>query len=67
VDADRHVGKRVAEHERALQHLLGRDPVRDVDDLHLGRDPLHHAVAGADEVVLEAEVAQEGDEHGRGL
>ena len=42
---------------------LRRDPVRDVDDLRLGRDPLDHAVAGADEVVLKPEVAQEGDEH----
>ena len=42
---------------------LRRDPVRDVDDLDLGRDPLDHAVAGADEVVLEPEVGQERDEH----
>ena len=28
-----------------------------------GRDPLDHAVAGADEVVLETEVGEEGDEH----
>ena len=55
------VRERVREHERALQHALRRDPVRDVDDLDLGRDPLHHAVAGADEVVLEPEVGEEGD------
>ena len=39
------------------------DPVRDVEDLDLGRDHLHHAVAGADEIVLEPEVAEEGDQH----
>jgi hypothetical protein len=43
--------------------MLGQDPVRDVDDLDLGRDRLDDAVAGADEIVLEPEVAQEGDEH----
>ena len=63
VAPDRHVRDRVREHERALQDLLRRDPMGDVDDLRLGRDPLDHAVARADEVVLKAEVAQEGDEH----
>ena len=63
VDADGHVGQRAREDERALEDLLRRDPVRDVDDLRLGRDPLDHAVARADEVVLEPEVAQEADEH----
>jgi hypothetical protein len=63
VHALRHVRQRAREHERALQHLLRRDPVRDVDDLHVRRDALHDAVARADEVVLQAEVAQEGDEH----
>ena len=58
-----HVRERAREHERALEDLLPRDPVRDVDDLRLGRDPLDHAVARADEVVLEPEVAQEADEH----
>ena len=65
VHADRHVRQRAREHQRALQHLLRRNPVRHVDDLRLGRDPLDHAVACADEVVLEPEVAQEGDEHAR--
>ena len=64
MDAHGHVGNRVREHERALEDLHPRDPVRDVDDLRLGRDPLDHAVAGPDEVVLQPEVAQEGDEHG---
>ena len=63
VDADRHVRQRVGEHERPLQHRLRRDPVGDVDDLGLRRDPLDHAVAGADEVVLEPEVGEERDEH----
>ena len=63
MNPDRHVGQRVGEHERALQHRLRRDPVRDVDDLGLRRDALDHSVTGADEVVLEAEVGEEGDEH----
>ena len=62
VDARGHVGQRVREHERALKHVLRRDPVRDVDHLGLGRDALDHAAAGAGEVVLEAEIGQEGDE-----
>jgi hypothetical protein len=66
MDADRHVRKRVAENKRALQHLLWRDPVGDVDDLRLGRDPLHHAMARTDEVVLQPEVGEKGDHHGSG-
>ena len=60
-------GSGVAQDERALEDVLRRDPVGDVDDLRLGRDPLHHAVAGADEVVLEPEVGQERDEHSESL
>ena len=67
VDADRHEPDRVREHERALQHGLRRDPVRDVDDLRVRRDALHDAVTRADEVVLEPEVAQERDEHARSV
>ena len=52
-----HVRQRVSQHERALQDLLRIDAVGDVDDLDLGRDPLHDAVARADEVVGDAEVA----------
>jgi hypothetical protein len=63
MDALREERKRVREHERALQHAVPRDSVRNVDDLRLGRDPLDDAVAGADEVVLEPEVGQERDEH----
>ena len=59
------VGERVREHDRPLQHAVRLDPVRDVDDLDLGSDPLHDAVAGADEVVLEPEVGQERDQHVR--
>ena len=64
----RHERQRVRQRERALEHRLRRDAVRDVDDLDLGRDPLHHAVTGADEVVLQPEVRQERDEarHTRG-
>ena len=67
VDAARHVGNRVGEHERALQHRLGRDAVGDVDDLRVWRNPLDHTVAGADEVVLEPEVGEKGDEHADGV
>ena len=54
------------ENQRALSHRLGRDPVGDVEDLGVAGDPLHHAPADADEVVLEPEVGQERDvvEHG---
>src|SRR5206468_12056492 len=62
VDSLRHEGERIREGERTLQNGLRRDSVRDVDDVDLRRDALHHAVAGADEVVFEAEVRQERDE-----
>ena len=39
--------------------------MRDVDHLDVGRDALDDALAGADEVVLEAEIGQEGDEPAR--
>ena len=63
VNADGHEADRVREHQRPLQDGRRRDPVGDVDDLRLRRDALDHAVAGAHEVVLQTEVAQEGDEH----
>src|SRR6266511_6263508 len=63
VNSFREVGKRVREHERTLQDALWLDPVRDVDDLDVWRDSLHDRVTRADEVVCEAEVGQEGDEH----
>ena len=62
MDSLGHVRQRVREDERALEDVRRRDPVRDVDHVRLGRDALDDAVAGADEVVLEAEVGQEGDE-----
>src|SRR5262249_9446145 len=58
---DRHEGNRALEHDRALQHRLRRDAVRDVDDGRLGRDVPHDATADADEVVLDSEVGQKGD------
>ena len=65
VHAGRHVRERVRERERTRKDLARWDSVRDVDDLDLGRDPLHHAVTRADEIVLEAEVCEKGDErHG---
>jgi hypothetical protein len=62
MDAHGHVREGVSEHERALEDVLGLDPVGDVDDLDVGGDPLDDALAGADEVVLEAEIGQQGDE-----
>ena len=64
MDADGHVADRVREHERTLEHRLRRDAVRDVDDLRLRGDALHHPVTRSDEVVLKTEVGQERDEHG---
>ena len=57
-----HERQRVRERQRTLQDGLRRDAVRDVDDLDIGRDPFDHAVTGADEIVLQAEVRQERDE-----
>ena len=39
VHARRHVGQRVAQHERARAHAVARDAVREVDDRDAGRDP----------------------------
>ena len=61
MDADGQVRHRAGEHDRALRDRLRRDAVRDVEDRRVARDPLHHAVADADEVVLEPEVGQERD------
>ena len=56
-------GQRVRQHERALEDRLWRDAVGDVDHPRVGRDPGDDAVAGADEVVLQPEVAEEADDH----
>ena len=61
--ADGHVRQRVGEHERTVLDPARPDAVCEVDDLRLRRDALDHSVARADEVVLEAEVGQERDEH----
>ena len=64
MDAGRHERKRVRQHERPLEHMTRPDPVRDVDHASVGSDRCDHAVARADEVVLQPEVGQEGDDHG---
>ena len=64
VDARGHVRQRVGEHERALEHRLRLDPVRDVDHLARQARSRDHPVARADEVVVEPEVGQERDDHG---
>jgi hypothetical protein len=56
VHAGGHVGKRVREDERALEDVLGRDTVRDVDDVRVGRNALDHASTGTGEVVLDTEI-----------
>ena len=61
VDSFGHEGQRVRESQRSLQNRLRRDAVRDVDDLDLGRDLLHDAVAGTDEVVGLSVVGEERD------
>jgi hypothetical protein len=65
VDSGRHVGERVGENESSLQDVLRRDAVGDVDHLDVRRDALDDAAARADEVVLESEVGQEGEEPAR--
>src|SRR5206468_9614590 len=57
-----HERERVRQRERSLQDGLRGDAVGDVDDLDLRRDPLHHTVTGADEVILQAKVRQECDD-----
>ena len=52
VDALGHERQRVGQRERSLEDGLRRDAVRDVDDLDVGRNPLHHTMTRADEVVL---------------
>ena len=62
VHADRLVARRVPQNDRALEHRLRLDAVRDVDDAHLGRDACDHAVTGADEIVLQPEIGEERDD-----
>ena len=63
VDADRHVRQGVGQRGRAFDDRLRPDPVGHVDHLRARRDALDDAVADADEVVLEPEVGEEGDQH----
>ena len=63
VDARGHVPERIRQHERSLQHVPRADPVGDVDDASLGGDRRDDPVTRADEIVLEPEVGQEGDDH----
>jgi hypothetical protein len=65
VHADRHVGQRVAQHERAVAHRVAADAVRDVHDVDVGIDRADHAVADADEVVVAPVVGEQRDDHGR--
>ena len=60
VHADGHERQRVGQDEGALQHMLGKDAVGDVDEVGVGRDPFDHAVADADELVRDAVVGEQG-------
>ena len=60
--ADRHVGDRLGEDERAGADVVAIDPVGEVDDAGLGTGPDDHPVADADEVVGQPIVRQEGDD-----
>jgi hypothetical protein len=62
VHPGREVGQGAAQHQRAGAHVVAVDPVADVEDARLGRDPGHDAVAHADELVVVAVVGQEGDD-----
>src|SRR5438552_3989758 len=62
VQADGHERQRVRKRQRALQNSLRCDAMGDVDDLGIRGNALDHTVAGAHEIVLEAEVRQERDE-----
>ena len=62
MNSHRHVRNRVSERQRSVKKAPRFDAVRDVDDLDIGGNPLDHTVAGTDEVVLETEVGQKGDE-----
>ena len=43
--------------------VVGRDLVADVEDAHVGREPEHDGLAHTDELVGEAVVGRERDEH----
>ena len=59
MDAARRVRQRTGQRQRALDHAVARDPVREVDDADLGRLPGDHGVDDADELVGRAVVRQE--------
>jgi hypothetical protein len=63
VHADRHVGQRVAQHQRALADGVAAHAMGDVDDLGFGVDRQDHAVADPDEVVVAPVVGQQRDDH----
>jgi hypothetical protein len=62
VHGRRHEPHGLSEHVRAGAQVLGRDRVGDVEDLDVGSESLDDAAANADELVLEAVVAREGQE-----
>ena len=53
VDADRHEGQRLGEHDRPRSRVMAADAVGEIDDPGGGTDRRDHAVADADEVVGE--------------
>jgi hypothetical protein len=62
MNAGRGVGEGVGEHRRALADVVAGDPVAEVDHPRLGRNPVDHGVADADELVIASIVGEEGDQ-----
>ena len=65
VNAGRHVRERIGERQCPAHHLLRGNPVRDVDQDGLGSYASDDPVTDAREGILDAEVAQEGDDASR--
>src|SRR5439155_3361043 len=53
--------KRPVQCQRAAQHVVRKDGMREVDNAAARRDPGHHRVAYPHEVVIEAVVGEEDD------
>ena len=63
MDPSGQVLDRAHEQERPRANVVGGDVVGEVDDPDVGRDPEHHRLAHADELVGMAKVGSEGDDH----
>mgnify|MGYP003345448518 CR=1 FL=1 len=63
--AGREVGRGGLEHERGARHLTGRDLVREIHDMRLGRDRVQDAAHHAGEPIRVTEVREERDDGSR--